>query len=248
MGKRTSYANYYPQSSSSQSALSNPVSTDKINGTSSSFSHMPNMNLNLKRNSYASYYNNQDSLDKSSSFLNATNGKLSQMYSGSQSNHDSPTSAHPIWPVLTPSNAPIESVESNKQHSLPAQQKLLSNINSPSNNAEQLQGRNASDQASRPQTTIPFPFKELAKQGVNIKEIVIRNDMAIPTNPNAEGNRSTIPLKAGDKVMLIQTPKGIYLRMGEKIIKRKYHTNDRIKAVNIANIKIAGIGEFTKLS
>ena len=146
--KRTSYANYYPQSSSSQSALSNPVSTDKINGTSSSFSHMPNMNLNLKRNSYASYYNNQDSLDKSSSFLNATNGKLSQMYSGSQSNHDSPTSVHPIWPVLTPSNTPIESVESNKQHSLPAQQKLPSNINSPSNNAEQLQGRNASDQGN----------------------------------------------------------------------------------------------------
>ena len=70
------------------------------------------------------------------------------MYSGSQSNHDSPTSVHPIWPVLTPSNTPIESVESNKQHSLPAQQKLPSNINSPSNNAEQLQGRNASDQGN----------------------------------------------------------------------------------------------------
>merc|ERR1711994_577868 len=142
-------------------------------------------------------------------------------YSGSQSNHDSLTSVHPVWPVLTPSNTQCETVESNKQHSLPARQKLPSNINSPSNNAEQLQGRNASDQASRPQTTTPFPFKELAKQGMNIKEIVIRNDMAIPTNPNAEGNGSTIPLKAGDKVMLIQTPKGIYLRMGEKIIKIK---------------------------
>ena len=31
----------------------------------------------------------------------------------------------------------------------------------------------------------------------------------------------TIALKAGEKVMLIQTPKGIYLRMGEKIIKIK---------------------------
>ena len=35
------------------------------------------------------------------------------------------------------------------------------------------------------------------------------------------GIGNTIPLKAGDKVMLIQTPKGIYLRMGEKIIKIK---------------------------
>ena len=35
------------------------------------------------------------------------------------------------------------------------------------------------------------------------------------------GNGNTIPLKAGDKVMLIQTPKGIYLRMGEKIVKIK---------------------------
>merc|ERR1711978_657247 len=46
-------------------------------------------------------------------------------------------------------------------------------------------------------------------------------DMAIPTNSNTEGSGSTIPLKAGDKVMLIQTPKGIYIRMGEKIIKIK---------------------------
>ena len=35
------------------------------------------------------------------------------------------------------------------------------------------------------------------------------------------GTTNTIPLKAGQKVMLIQTPKGIYLRMGEKIIKIK---------------------------
>ena len=41
--------------------------------------------------------------------------------------------------------------------------------------------------ATKQQNTTPFPFKELAKQGVNIKEIVIRNDMAIPTNSNTEG-------------------------------------------------------------
>ena len=37
----------------------------------------------------------------------------------------------------------------------------------------------------------------------------------------SSGNEDTIALKAGQKVMLIQTPKGVYLRMGEKIIKIK---------------------------
>merc|ERR1711874_497921 len=56
------------------------------------------------------------------------------------------------------------------------------------------------------------------------KEIVIGTDMLIPTNQTTtpiEGNEDTIALKAGQKVMLIQTPKGVYLRMGEKIIKIK---------------------------
>merc|ERR1711978_98051 len=108
-----------------------------------------------------------------------------------------------------------------KQPSFPTQQKLESNFTNVNNHGDQMQQGNMSVQSTKQQNTTPFPFKELAKQGVNIKEIVIRNDMAIPTNPNAEGNGSTIPLKAGDKVMLIQTPKGIYLRMGEKIIKIK---------------------------
>ena len=108
---------------------------------------------------------------------------------------------------------------------------------------------------TQPSSSTSFPFKELSKQGVNIKEIVIGTDMLIPTNQTttpiegnytfqmtlflvvikaisilnqhhnmiclSSGNEDTIALKAGQKVMLIQTPKGVYLRMGEKIIKIK---------------------------
>ena len=38
------------------------------------------------------------------------------------------------------------------------------------------------DNQSKGSPSTPFPFKELARQGVNIKEIVIQNDMSIPTN------------------------------------------------------------------
>ena len=43
----------------------------------------------------------------------------------------------------------------------------------------------------QPSSSTSFPFKELSKQGVNIKEIVIDTDMLIPTNQTTtpiEGN------------------------------------------------------------
>ena len=41
----------------------------------------------------------------------------------------------------------------------------------------------------QPSSSTSFPFKELSKQGVNIKEIVIDTDMLIPTN------QSTTPIE-----------------------------------------------------
>ena len=38
------------------------------------------------------------------------------------------------------------------------------------------------DKHQEASSSTPFPFKELARQGVNIKEIVISSDMNIPTN------------------------------------------------------------------
>lgn len=61
-----------------------------------------------------------------------------------------------------------------------------------------------------------FPAEALAKQGVDMQEILIPKDMLIPTNSTGQ---PPIALKQGQKVMVIRTPKGIYLRMGEKIIK-----------------------------
>jgi hypothetical protein len=53
---------------------------------------------------------------------------------------------------------------------------------------------------------------------VIIQEMALETDMAIPTN---NGDPPMIMLKKGQQVMFIRTPKGMYLRLGEKIIKIK---------------------------
>jgi hypothetical protein len=55
----------------------------------------------------------------------------------------------------------------------------------------------------------------LSKQGVGIQEVTVTRDLIIPTS----GTEAPIFLKKGDQVMVIKTAKGIYLRMGDKIIK-----------------------------
>ena len=45
-------------------------------------------------------------------------------------------------------------------------------------------------------SSTPFPFKELARQGVNIQEIVISSDMNIPTNTTSLTEGSIILQKS----------------------------------------------------
>lgn len=58
--------------------------------------------------------------------------------------------------------------------------------------------------------------------------------MTIPTN---NGDPPTITLQKGQQVMVIRTPKGMYLRIGEKIIKIK------LSAAMMANLKSASTPE-----
>lgn len=60
-----------------------------------------------------------------------------------------------------------------------------------------------------------FPVEALQRQGVGIKEFIVPKDMKIPTSLG----QPPIALRRGQKAMVIRTPKGVYLRMGEKIIK-----------------------------
>jgi len=57
----------------------------------------------------------------------------------------------------------------------------------------------------------------LSSQGVGLQEVSVPRDLVIPTGTGT----APIALKAGQMVMVIKTPKGIYLRMDEKIIKIK---------------------------
>ena len=60
--------------------------------------------------------------------------------------------------------------------------------------------------------------------------------MTIPTN---NGDPPTITLQKGQQVMVIRTPKGMYLRIGEKIIKIK------LSAAMMANLKSASTPEVS---
>merc|ERR1712029_225188 len=52
--------------------------------------------------------------------------------------------------------------------------------------------------------------------GVKLQEVVVPKDISIPTK-----NQTPIALKAGQRVMLIKTPKGVYLRLKDQIVKIK---------------------------
>jgi len=74
-----------------------------------------------------------------------------------------------------------------------------------------------SNQKSKLALNTSVALEALSKQGVGLQEVTVPRDLVIPT-----GNSSVpISLTAGQTVMVIKTPKGIYLRMEEKIIKIK---------------------------
>ena len=60
-------------------------------------------------------------------------------------------------------------------------------------------------------------LQALAKQGVGLQQLTVPRDLTIPTGQDSP----PVSLRAGETVMVIKTPKGIYLKMEEKIIKIK---------------------------
>ena len=91
------------------------------------------MNLNLGRNSYASYYNNQSSTsgEHPSSLLKMTTSKLSQLYTGIRNPDEIPTLVHPIWPAPKKSQPPSSVNVTSKavdSLSVPMQPKLPPNL------------------------------------------------------------------------------------------------------------------------
>ena len=62
------------------------------------------------------------------------------------------------------------------------------------------------------------PSEALARKGVSIKELRVPRDMEIPTNSQQP---TPVRLEKGQRVMVIQTPKGMYLKLGAKVIKIK---------------------------
>ena len=68
-----------------------------------------------------------------------------------------------------------------------------------------------------PQTVVnaSSAMEALSRQGVGIEQVQVPRDLIIPTNPT----EPPIHLKAGENITVIRTPKGVNLKVGEKIIK-----------------------------
>merc|ERR1719445_1174939 len=75
----------------------------------------------------------------------------------------------------------------------------------------------SSSQPASTNNTHGQALQALTKQGVSLNQVVVPRDLTIPTGPNTP----PVCLQAGDSVVAIKTVKGIYLKMGEKIIKIK---------------------------
>jgi RAD54-like protein 2 len=69
----------------------------------------------------------------------------------------------------------------------------------------------------KPNFNTTSALEALSNQGVGLQEVSVPRDLVIPTGTGT----APISLTAGQMVMVIKTPKGIYLRMEEKIIKIK---------------------------
>merc|ERR1719510_196562 len=66
-----------------------------------------------------------------------------------------------------------------------------------------------------------FPIEALARrEGVKLQEVYVPKNIVIPTK-----NQAPIALKAGQRVMVIKTPKGIYLRLRDQIVKIRLHAD-----------------------
>jgi len=76
----------------------------------------------------------------------------------------------------------------------------------------------SSSSSNSPTTSAPAgAIEAMSRQGVDMTPITIPHDIEIPTGANS----APIALKAGQSVMVIKTPKGMYLRLNDKIIKIK---------------------------
>lgn len=60
-------------------------------------------------------------------------------------------------------------------------------------------------------------MEALSRQGVQLQQVTVPRNLSIPTGPSTP----PVDLVAGQNVMVIKTVKGIYLKLGEKIIKIK---------------------------
>ena len=80
-----------------------------------------------------------------------------------------------------------------------------------------LEAMAAPHQPSTSNRSTSSALEALQTQGVGLQQVTVPRDITIPT-----GHDSTaISLKAGQTVMVIKTPKGIYIRQDDKIIKIK---------------------------
>jgi len=106
-------------------------------------------------------------------------------------------------------------------HSSPSQSQMTVSNQTPviSNQPSQseMSSGSSSDTKSSPNMNSNRAMEALSRQGVQLQQVTVPRHLSIPTGPTTP----PVDLVAGQTVMVIKTCKGIYLKLGEKIIKIK---------------------------
>ncbi|XP_065212538.1 uncharacterized protein LOC135840116 [Planococcus citri] len=88
-------------------------------------------------------------------------------------------------------------------------QSMQNRANKPMASVRPMQADNNQAQRENPRRWIPAEVWQ--KQGMSAQEMILPLDVVIPTNTS--DSRSSIVLKGGQKVMVLKSPKGIYMQL-----------------------------------
>merc|ERR1719445_798431 len=209
---RPSYAAFYPKHGSFATNLNNPGS----NGYTRNRYYEHGKKLDTWLPNKTDPYRHVEAAFPVPSFSNVLGAPPASSTNGGQGSNE--------WKQKAPAeDKPMETNSKLSQlisHSSP---KMTSN-QSPMGSREPSQSELSSGSSSDTKSTSNGPpmnsnraMEVLSRQGVQLQQVTVPRNLSIPTGPTTP----PVDLIAGQNVMVIKTVKGIYLKLGEKIIKIK---------------------------
>merc|ERR1719445_1861350 len=210
---RPSYAAFYPKQGTFATNLNNPGS----NGYTRNRYYENGKKLDTWLPNKTDPYRHVEAAFPVPSFSNVLGAPPASSTNGGQGTNEWKQKA-PAEDTQIETNSKLSQLIS---HSSPAQSQMTVSNQTPviSNQPSQseMSSGSSSDNKSSPNMNSNRAMEALSRQGVQLQQVTVPRHLSIPTGPTTP----PVDLVAGQTVMVIKTCKGIYLKLGEKIIKIK---------------------------